>query len=203
MVGGQLGHPHRPIVPPQRRGEVVGHRDRDDAVGDAVQQGERCRLRRVVKLSRRQLVEDRVGDHERAGEADGVRERDAQLVRLNGQRRRREPSHRPADEHHTVGVVDPLTGELDRGQQIGSTAVRGRGIPVRGNDTQTVAGDQLSERPNRGTRVGLLAVPEQNRALGRLAENIRQTTGGVFDRLHAWWLVPRLLGRSRGWGRRR
>src|SRR5271165_363697 len=47
-----------------------------------------------------------------------------------------------------------------------------------------MAGKQLGERPDGGARVGLLAMPQQNGLLRRVAENVRQSTGGVLDGLH-------------------
>ena len=138
----------------------------------------------------REVFEDRVGDHERAGQADGVCEGDAELTCLDGQTRGGQPTHRPAGEHHAVGVVGAFTGEPHGIQQIGATPVRGVGIPVRRDDSQTVARDQFCERPNRGARIGLLAVPQQNRGLGGITENVRPTTGGVFDLPHKWWMDP-------------
>ena len=103
-----------------------------------------------------------------------MREGHAELLSLDRQRRCRQASHRPADEHHTIGLVDPLAGEVHRAQQIGATAVCGIGIPVGRNNSQTMSGYQLSERPDRGTRICLLAVPQQNGRLRGFAEDIRQ-----------------------------
>src|SRR5271155_4199696 len=62
-----------------------------------------------------------------------------------------------------------------------------------------MAGQQLSEPPDRTARVRLLAVPQQNGRMRRFGEeDVCQPTGGVFDGLHTQEVVQRL--RRHGFG---
>ena len=75
-----------------------------------------------------------------------MRERHTQPLRLHGQPRRGEAPHGPADEYQIVGMVNPLAGEVHRGQQVGAAAVVGGGIPVGSDHTQTMSSNQLGKR---------------------------------------------------------
>ena len=57
--------------------------------------------------------------------ADSVRETHTEPSRRDRQPRGRYASHRPADEHQAVRVVNPLPGEMHRAQQVGAAAVVG------------------------------------------------------------------------------
>ena len=90
-----------------------------------MQQGERGGLCVAGELGGRDPAEDRIGDHEGAGQADGVGEGNADPAGPDRQPGRRDAAHRPADQYQAVGVVDPLTGEMHRLEQIGAPAVVG------------------------------------------------------------------------------
>jgi hypothetical protein len=66
-----------------------------------------------------------VGDDERTGQADGAGEPDAQPAGVQRGARCRQPTQRPPDEQHRVGIGTAGPRKIKRAQQIGMTAVVG------------------------------------------------------------------------------
>jgi len=102
----------------------------------------------IVHLGCRQLVEDRVGHHERAGKADGMRERHTQPLRLHGQPRRGEapPWDQPTSTRSSGWSTRSRAKCIESSRSGAGPAVVGVGIPVGSDHTQTVSSNQLGKR---------------------------------------------------------
>ena len=105
--------------------------------------------------------------------------------RVERQTRRGGASQGPTDEHDAGVVVCEVPGEVEPSQQIRAPAVIGMGVPIRGHHRGAVACEQTGKGPDGSTSIGLHPVPQQNRGLHGIAEDIGQTSRGVLHRPHS------------------
>ena len=111
VIRGEFGHLDRPVLPSQSGGEIAAHPDRDHVVTHTVKQSERDAVAAIPEVGGQRDARERVGDHERACQTDGVPQPHAEPCGVQGRPSSGDASQRPPDENEPIRRTSELGRE--------------------------------------------------------------------------------------------